>query len=184
MTNKYIKVYYQLASILQIIPVYKMLGSKKKRSYKKDWMIYTINFLFSRGQKFKKRTFSFVEFILATIIYESWNFHDNVRDESEVMNIHSTDCYTIQKKKSISSSCKYSESIFLSGYKRAFLSGAQDAHEHRLLLRNLNKNKKRRGERASNTLSRLGNRLTNNAFRERLKADRIKIVATRRFNVT
>lgn len=100
------------------------------------------------------------------------------------MNIHSTDCYTIQKKKSISSNCKYSESIFLSGYKRAFLSGAQDAHEHRLLLRNLNKNKKRRGERASNTLSRLGNRLTNNAFRERLKTDRIKIVATRCFNVT
>lgn len=31
MTNKYIEVYYQLASILQIIPVYKMLGSKKKK---------------------------------------------------------------------------------------------------------------------------------------------------------
>lgn len=99
MTNKYIKIYYQLTSILQIIPVYKMLGSKKKKwSYKRDSMIYTINFLFSRGQKFKKKTLSFVEFILATIIYEPWNFHGNVRDESEVMNIHSTDCYTIQKK--------------------------------------------------------------------------------------
>lgn len=31
MTNKYIKISYQLVSILQIIPVYKMLGSKKKK---------------------------------------------------------------------------------------------------------------------------------------------------------
>lgn len=35
MTNKYIKIYYQLASILQIITVYKMLRFQKNDRIKK-----------------------------------------------------------------------------------------------------------------------------------------------------